>query len=123
MIRRPPRSTLFPYTTLFRSRLRRAERRQVRSRPVSLEDLLPPDHRARFVWGALRVGRASCGARFVWGALRVGRASCGARFVWAFAERLDLSAPYRAIEAVRGHPRHPPARPPLVPAPLLSPTG
>src|SRR2546422_4310119 len=24
MIRRPPRSTLFPYTTLFRSRLRRA---------------------------------------------------------------------------------------------------
>src|SRR3712207_6983167 len=26
MIRRPPRSTLFPYTTLFRSRRRRAER-------------------------------------------------------------------------------------------------
>src|SRR5256885_12210642 len=26
MIRRPPRSTLFPYTTLFRSRLRRAAR-------------------------------------------------------------------------------------------------
>src|SRR3712207_8658744 len=26
MIRRPPRSTLFPYTTLFRSLLRRAER-------------------------------------------------------------------------------------------------
>src|SRR3712207_8038005 len=25
MIRRPPRSTLFPYTTLFRSRLRRAD--------------------------------------------------------------------------------------------------
>src|ERR1044072_5846439 len=25
MIRRPPRSTLFPYTTLFRSRLRRAQ--------------------------------------------------------------------------------------------------
>src|SRR2546426_5967329 len=25
MIRRPPRSTLFPYTTLFRSRLRRVE--------------------------------------------------------------------------------------------------
>src|SRR2546429_4253262 len=25
MIRRPPRSTLFPYTTLFRSRFRRAE--------------------------------------------------------------------------------------------------
>src|SRR3712207_9379449 len=27
MIRRPPRSTLFPYTTLFRSRLRAHERR------------------------------------------------------------------------------------------------
>jgi transposase len=31
-------------------RLRQAERRQVSLRPVSLEDLLPPDHRARFVW-------------------------------------------------------------------------
>src|SRR3712207_7422480 len=28
MIRRPPRSTLFPYTTLFRSRGQRGERRQ-----------------------------------------------------------------------------------------------
>src|SRR3712207_2985128 len=60
-------------------RLRRAERRQVSLRPVSLEDLLPPDHRARFVW--------------------------------AFAERLDLSALYRAIKAVEGHPGHPPADP------------
>ena len=31
-------------------RLRQAERRQVSLRPVSLEDLLPADHRARFVW-------------------------------------------------------------------------
>jgi transposase len=31
-------------------RLRQAERRQVSLRPISLEDLLPPDHRARFVW-------------------------------------------------------------------------
>ena len=31
-------------------RLRRAERRQVSLRPISLEDLLPGDHRARFVW-------------------------------------------------------------------------
>src|SRR2546425_3083927 len=29
MIRRPPRSTLFPYTTLFRSRLRRGRGRSV----------------------------------------------------------------------------------------------
>src|SRR5256885_5822383 len=28
MIRRPPRSTLFPYTTLFRSRAHRADRRR-----------------------------------------------------------------------------------------------
>src|SRR2546430_7053149 len=31
MIRRPPRSTLFPYTTLFRSRTRRRERRTLRA--------------------------------------------------------------------------------------------
>jgi transposase len=60
-------------------RLRQAERRQVSLRPLSLEDLLPSDHRARFVW--------------------------------AFAERLDLSALYRAIKAVEGHPGHPPADP------------
>src|SRR5260370_31513025 len=34
MIRRPPRSTLFPYTTLFRSRVRRRLRR--RPAPASL---------------------------------------------------------------------------------------
>src|SRR3712207_7382262 len=32
MIRRPPRSTLFPYTTLFRSGRRRASRRRRRGR-------------------------------------------------------------------------------------------
>ena len=31
-------------------RLRQAERRQVSLRPVSLEDLLPANHQARFVW-------------------------------------------------------------------------
>jgi transposase len=31
-------------------RLRKAERRQVSLRPISLEELLPADHRARFVW-------------------------------------------------------------------------
>src|SRR2546422_5036871 len=39
MIRRPPRSTLFPYTTLFRSRRRRPRRedrdRRQRARPPS----------------------------------------------------------------------------------------
>src|SRR3712207_1812486 len=36
MIRRPPRSTLFPYTTLFRSDIRRAAR-QARSQPLVTE--------------------------------------------------------------------------------------
>ena len=31
-------------------RLRKAERRQASLRPISLEELLPADHRARFVW-------------------------------------------------------------------------
>src|SRR3712207_8449665 len=45
MIRRPPRSTLFPYTTLFRSRPARAQllaprarRRRRRHHPVELPD-------------------------------------------------------------------------------------
>src|SRR2546426_6432559 len=35
MIRRPPRSTLFPYTTLFRSMALRAERPAGKSEPAS----------------------------------------------------------------------------------------
>src|SRR2546430_5639952 len=42
MIRRPPRSTLFPYTTLFRSRL------EVARRPV-VDDAVAEDVRARIV--------------------------------------------------------------------------
>src|SRR2546425_1487605 len=34
MIRRPPRSTLFPYTTLFRSLSARADRQGFRNRPL-----------------------------------------------------------------------------------------
>src|SRR2546426_5602560 len=30
MIRRPPRSTLFPYTTLFRSRMERLEKKRIK---------------------------------------------------------------------------------------------
>src|SRR5256885_8622033 len=50
MIRRPPRSTLFPYTTLFRSEGRLARRRvadRYRLR-VELENLREP--RGRLVW-------------------------------------------------------------------------
>src|SRR2546430_11805493 len=43
MIRRPPRSTLFPYTTLFRSRALRGPA----GSHERLEPLNPPAHRAR----------------------------------------------------------------------------
>src|SRR2546426_7367850 len=38
MIRRPPRSTLFPYTTLFRSRRRNLGMSQVSIRPATASD-------------------------------------------------------------------------------------
>src|SRR2546430_3544401 len=50
MIRRPPRSTLFPYTTLFRSRQGRKGQRQKRSRRrrcVGGADGVPHGIRAR----------------------------------------------------------------------------
>src|SRR3989442_10858091 len=48
MIRRPPRSTLFPYTTLFRSPRRRRARRRVRRSPRCCDD------------GCCRSARSSC---------------------------------------------------------------
>src|SRR2546430_5945852 len=48
MIRRPPRSTLFPYTTLFRSPRRRCRRVPTRSNrrcPVSWPPLMGPRRR------------------------------------------------------------------------------
>src|SRR5256886_13184974 len=39
MIRRPPRSTLFPYTTLFRSHLAAGARKVVISAPAKGEDI------------------------------------------------------------------------------------
>src|SRR5438067_8528773 len=48
MIRRPPRSTLFPYTTLFRSCRRRARgRRPRRNRPAASRPAPPPTGRHR----------------------------------------------------------------------------
>src|SRR5258708_21423587 len=47
MIRRPPRSTLFPYTTLFRSELRDEERRRqppARRRPARRRQRRPAWH-------------------------------------------------------------------------------
>src|SRR5256885_12005184 len=46
MIRRPPRSTLFPYTTLFRSTDRRSGPEVTASRTSPLPDLRPARSRA-----------------------------------------------------------------------------
>src|SRR2546427_5567049 len=44
MIRRPPRSTLFPYTTLFRSRARARPQRDYRAlRQSGLDEVAAPD--------------------------------------------------------------------------------
>src|SRR2546429_5316098 len=45
MIRRPPRSTLFPYTTLFRSLCQPRGCRVVGDRPASRAVRAEPDHR------------------------------------------------------------------------------
>src|SRR5690349_22822790 len=47
MLRRPPRSTLFPYTTLFRSRGARALPRSARARAALLRHARGPDLRLR----------------------------------------------------------------------------
>src|SRR6266581_9108290 len=47
MIRRPPRSTLFPYTTLFRSRLRARRRADREPRPQNRRWRVRPDARAQ----------------------------------------------------------------------------
>src|SRR3712207_7201227 len=65
MIRRPPRSTLFPYTTLFRSDVAAVERAdaQVRKRPLDLArdrvepDLLDHEPEEVLVRDALRVAQ------------------------------------------------------------------
>src|SRR3712207_8751437 len=65
MIRRPPRSTLFPYTTLFRSR--RAPLAE-RLRPKSLDEVVGQDHLTG-PSGPLRtaVEQGSIGAVVLWG--------------------------------------------------------
>src|SRR2546422_11012227 len=52
MIRRPPRSTLFPYTTLFRSSVR-PRQHPTRKAPAVFPPPAPPHHP-----GATRVGRS-----------------------------------------------------------------
>src|SRR2546430_4565958 len=70
MIRRPPRSTLFPYTTLFRSRLH--HQHGVVRRDHGLRDLAGGLHRVqgRSVVVVARAGRAVCAARYTGECLR-----------------------------------------------------
>src|SRR2546430_15393216 len=60
MIRRPPRSTLFPYTTLFRSACATAARRPAASVVRSAVDSLTrnPDRRVSALWAA--TAKLSC---------------------------------------------------------------
>src|SRR5256884_6893666 len=67
MIRRPPRSTLFPYTTLFRSDQRnRRQRAACAARLLSRDVLVPARHRRRRQRTPAAVARRdddrSCGA-------------------------------------------------------------
>src|SRR2546426_12290207 len=58
MIRRPPRSTLFPYTTLFRSQLREGSRKCQFREYVELvlcQDLSPLVRKRQEWWGGLGV--------------------------------------------------------------------
>src|SRR5256885_12602203 len=62
MIRRPPRSTLFPYTTLFRSRDRRVRRED--RRPLHLPERVL-GRRAGVDEGAGALDREECGVALV----------------------------------------------------------
>src|SRR3712207_8126160 len=64
MIRRPPRSTLFPYTTLFRSaRFRRAERDGEAARRVRGQPGRAPGARGRFARPGATAGAPGGGLR------------------------------------------------------------
>src|SRR3712207_7992433 len=61
MIRRPPRSTLFPYTTLFRSDLLVVEAPRQEHRAVCSDELLAAQPCCRFALGSGRCRYASPG--------------------------------------------------------------
>src|SRR3712207_653960 len=65
MIRRPPRSTLFPYTTLFRSDITHASRRELRPLRTEIQmvfqdpyaSLNPRKRISQIIGGPLEIGR------------------------------------------------------------------
>src|SRR2546430_4767311 len=100
MIRRPPRSTLFPYTTLFRSRT------------------LPGDLRALAV-RALGYTRAPAALETLLQITAGGRPPFGRGKLAAQSPPLLVAL---AAPATGGRP-HPPARPPLAPPASSTPRG
>src|SRR5574341_1341346 len=91
MIRRPPRSTLFPYTTLFRSGKQEAQRC-----PCSL---------AKALGGHLEMLLAVRG-----GGGRCAQSCAGLSFAWMFFVEIHLGASRRALQACAPAPC--PPRPP-----------
>src|SRR5258708_32693200 len=115
MIRRPPRSTLFPYTTLFRSRGRPLGSVALDPRPRS-HDQAPQDP-ARAALGARahephpQIARPRQ-VRRVLAALRARERRAGAGGELPRAARARARAPRRhhAADALRPDPREPPPR-------------
>src|SRR3989441_11804363 len=86
MIRRPPRSTLFPYTTLFRSPMLLAEELEVELSQVQLEHAPPDDARyAEPLFGVQETG-GSTSVRGNWEPLRRAGATARALLVAAAAQ-------------------------------------
>src|SRR3989449_8612647 len=86
MIRRPPRSTLFPYTTLFRSLLRRGTR-------VTLVDAWGPGNSRASSGGETRVIRGTYGSRRIYTHL-----TARALALWKEHERRWQRRLYHAID-------------------------
>src|SRR2546426_10634941 len=78
MIRRPPRSTLFPYTTLFRSRAEARQRGSEQSRPGFARILLLTSWRDRALFAASQAGMGNnLNDGVVWGLIPVVLAARG----------------------------------------------
>src|SRR2546422_11673869 len=101
MIRRPPRSTLFPYTTLFRSPLGSDADGHVLRRTDRLRPRVDERHRVAYAFGAWGVG----------GPPGAGDQSTGARSC--------MSDSSWSVSAIFAHPHHTRAtpRPPITPPP------
>src|SRR6266508_3739310 len=103
MIRRPPRSTLFPYTTLFRSNDRL--RKQARRLGVSLASF------CHLAWGQV-MARSSGSERVVFGTVLFGRVQTGAAadqavglFINTLPFQINLDGAATEVAALQTHAR------------------